>query len=450
MNHDDMYSVCTILYKTENTDGWYYATMSGSEEECEKECNKLKKLNNWYDYKCYVSSRYVMKQDIPFQNTLPEARYIHHLTDLIYNPYDNKFYYSSENIPYPNANKRTTNNFQITVKGEGEDDEYILIPDDLDDFECGTDITMSFGQNDKIITIADDLINDIPKFIKRLKSFGYSNLSIEEYTYAKFLAWKVKDKIRFIGQDYGDSDIGIVIDKLIPEKLFFSEFEKVCSKLEKYIEKHNKLYEEFKHQEKLLNSLKWEYDKDLPYVPWEYTIINWNKGKTKELEEFWNMIFSSENIENRIILEEEPYECFSCIKIGDYYYGVSEKDEGYSIMRTFFYTHKLKDIYYFMQSKDFEYKKGMSLTDIYNQLLEKGYKEVMECKYLGKRMRICANGQVRSNEATNDEIQKLEKFVTEIANSFNNKDNIKVFDVYERLRKYDVDLISHIDGKMKI
>ena len=31
MNHDNMYPVCTILYKTENTDGWYYATMSGSE-----------------------------------------------------------------------------------------------------------------------------------------------------------------------------------------------------------------------------------------------------------------------------------------------------------------------------------------------------------------------------------------------------------------------------------
>ena len=81
MNHDDMYPVCTILYKTENTDGWYYAIMSDSEKDCKKECEKLKKINNWYDYKCYVSSWGVMKRDIPFQNTMPQADYIHHLTD---------------------------------------------------------------------------------------------------------------------------------------------------------------------------------------------------------------------------------------------------------------------------------------------------------------------------------------------------------------------------------
>ena len=92
MNHDNMYPVCTILYKTENTDGWYYAIMSGSEKECKKECNKLKKINNWYDYKCYISSWCAVKRDIPFQNIMPEAEYIHHLTGLIYNPFNNKFY----------------------------------------------------------------------------------------------------------------------------------------------------------------------------------------------------------------------------------------------------------------------------------------------------------------------------------------------------------------------
>ena len=29
MNDKSLYTVCTILYKTENSDGWYYAIMSG-------------------------------------------------------------------------------------------------------------------------------------------------------------------------------------------------------------------------------------------------------------------------------------------------------------------------------------------------------------------------------------------------------------------------------------
>lgn len=32
-------------------------------------------------------------------------------------------------------------------------------------------------------------------------------------------------------------------------------------------------------QQELLDSLKWKYDEDLPYVPWEYTIIKWNNKK---------------------------------------------------------------------------------------------------------------------------------------------------------------------------
>ena len=106
MNDKSLYTVCTILYKTENSDGWYYAIMSGEENECRKRCDEIKKKNNWCDYECYVSSRCVLKKDIPFQNTMPEANYIHRATDLIYNPFDNKFYYSKETMPYPKIKKK--------------------------------------------------------------------------------------------------------------------------------------------------------------------------------------------------------------------------------------------------------------------------------------------------------------------------------------------------------
>ena len=121
-------------------------------------------------------------------------------------------------------------------------------------------------------------------------------------------------------------------------------------------------------QQEILNNLRWEYDKDSPYVPWEYSMIKWNKDKIKELEDIWNTIYNS--AENHIVLEDEPLECFSCVKIGDYYYGVSEKDEGICIGRTYTNSNKLKTIYNFMQSKNYKYEKVLSLSDIYNQAIE--------------------------------------------------------------------------------
>lgn len=367
MNHDNMYPVCTILYKTENTDGWYYATMSGSEKECKKECNKLKKINNWYDYKCYASSWYVIKRDIPFQNTIPQADYIHHLTDLIYNPFNNKFYYSNEIMPCPKAKKKITDKFEIIVKGEGDDDEYIWEPDDSDDFESGTDVTVSFGgKKYKIVTIAEDLVKDIPDFIKQLKKTGYANLSIEEYTYTKFLAWEVEDRVRFIVQYYGDSDVETVFDKLISKDIFYTEFEKCFSKLKKYIEKHNKLFNEFKLQERFLQNLKWEFDKSTIEKPIEYVNLNNINTKTKSFILFQKNI--KEKSEKHTV-NFETKETLYCYKSNDYYYWCNKN----KIIRRLFNTHKEKDIICFLKSKDFEYKKGMSLTEIYEQLLDKGY-----------------------------------------------------------------------------
>ena len=48
-------------------------------------------------------------------------------------------------MPYPKTKKKITDKFEIIVKGEGDDDEYIWESDDSDDFESGTDVTVSFG-----------------------------------------------------------------------------------------------------------------------------------------------------------------------------------------------------------------------------------------------------------------------------------------------------------------
>lgn len=443
MNHDNMYPVCTILYKTENTDGWYYATMSGSEKECKKECNKLKKINNWYDYKCYASSWYVIKRDIPFQNTIPQADYIHHLTDLIYNPFNNKFYYSNEIMPYPKTKKKITDKFEIIVKGEDDDDEYIWEPDDSDDFESGTDVTVSFGgQKYKIVTIAENLVKDIPDFIKQLKKTGYANLSIEEYTYTKFLAWEVEDRVRFIVQYYGDSDVETVFDKLISKDIFYTEFEKCFSKLKKYIEKHNKLFNEFKLQERFLQNLKWEFDKSTIEKPIEYVNLNNINTKTKSFILFQKNI--KEKSEKHIV-NFETKETLYCYKSNDYYYWCNKN----KIIRRLFNTHKEKDIIRFLKNKDFEYKKGMSLTEIYEQLLDKGYQQVIDCKFKNKKFLIYANGQVESHESTKEETEELKQIIKELTENIKDKENFTASNMVHIL-KDKIESVSFRNEKMKL
>ena len=443
MNHDNMYPVCTILYKTENTDGWYYAIMSGSEKECKKECNKLKKINNWYDYKCYISSWCAVKRDIPFQNIMPEAEYIHHLTGLIYNPFNNKFYYSEETMPYPETKKRTVSKFEIIVKGEGENDKYISEPWDIDDFECGTDITMSFGsKKDKIITIAEDLVKDVPDFIKRLQKIGYANLSIEEYTYTKFLAWEVEDRVRFIVHYYGDDNIETEFDKLIPKELFYNEFEKFLPKLKKCIKKHNKLFEEFKQQEQFLQGLKWVFDENSVDKPVEFTCVDWDETKAEKFKIFVKTI-NTKSDEHTI--NWDTREKLFCYLANEYYYWINDN----KIYRKFFYSCKDKDVIRFLKSNDFNYKQEMSLTDIYNQLLDKGYNNVISCKYNGKEVEIYENGQVESQEATKDETKELEQLIIKLTKNIKDKENITVSNLVHVL-KDNIESISFRDGNMKL
>jgi len=441
--YEYMYPICTILYKTDNTDGWYYAIMSGSEKECKNECEKLKAQHHWYDNKCYVSSWCVKEQNIPFQNYKPSAEYIYRCTDLIYNPFNNKFYYSSEDIPYPESNKRTTNNFDIVVKGEGENDENIWEPDDVDDFESGTDVTISFGhKKDKIITIAEYILKDIPKFIKRLQSTGYANFSNEEYTYTKFLAWEVQDKVRFIVQYYGDDNIETEIDKLISKAIFYREFEIFNAKLHNYVKKHNKLYDEFKLQEEFLQGLKWKFDVTTVDKPIEYVYLKEINTKKKNFKLFRNNIQkkSKEHTVN-FNTKEKLY----CYRANDYYYWCDEN----RIIRRLFYTHKEEDIIRFMHSKDFVYKKGMSLTEIQDQLLARGYHQAIDCKYKNKKVFIYANGQVESKEATKEEQTELEQIIKQITKTLKDKNNLMVSEFVELLRT-NIDCISYRDNKMKL
>lgn len=133
------YPVCRILYKTDNTPGWYMAEKSGSVEECQKICEEKKKSHTWTDYECRADCWYYNEIDIPLRKYEPEANDLHMRTLLIYNPDDKKYYYPDEIMPYPQKSlSRLSNKFCITAKTEPADDKDGLIDNLLGEYGIKT------------------------------------------------------------------------------------------------------------------------------------------------------------------------------------------------------------------------------------------------------------------------------------------------------------------------
>ena len=279
-----LYPLCEILYKKYNSEGWYFGCMGREEEECKKKCEELKKEYGWYDYKCFVKSWWVVKPATKFQIYTPRANSMHETSNFIYSTQEQKYYYPEEIIPYPQKEIEIDDNFKITIKGE---DDNVCEPEYEEDFNEKTEVLILFGSTEyENFVLADYMVEDIKTFIDRLKKENYSNLSVLEYTNTKLLAWKKDNTVRLIIQNYNDDDIIIEYDKLIPENIFYREFDKLYEKLVYYINRRAKMYEEFKEQENFLHSLKWIYDKQNINIPCEYISLEDNKGKFEVLKNF--------------------------------------------------------------------------------------------------------------------------------------------------------------------
>lgn len=428
-----LYPLCEILYKKDNSEGWYFGCMGGEEEECKKKCEELKKQYGWYDYKCFVKSWWVVKPATKFQIYSPRADSMHETSSFIYSTQEQKYYYPEEIIPYPQKETEIDDNFKITIKGEGEDDN-VWEPEDEEDFNEKTEVLILFGSTEyENFVLADYMIEDMEPFIDRLKKENYSNLSVLEYTNTKLLAWKKDNNVRLIIQNYNDDDIIIEYDKLIPENIFYREFNKLYEKLGYYINRRAKVYEEFKEREKFLHSLKWIYDKQNVDVPCEYISFEENKEKIEALKSF------AKQIHDKAETNEYCGVSYANIHLGEYWYwlGINEN----SIYRTYSYSshYRIEDIKRFIKSNDFEYKENMLLSDIANQMLDKGYNYVTKCTLDGKDFTIYLNGQVESEEGSQEECKELEKAIKEIYKNYRNKEKFSVRILWDELKKHYTD-----------
>ena len=425
-----LYPLCEILYKKDNSEGWYFGCMGGEEEECKKKCEELKKQYGWYDYKRFVNSWWVVKPDTEFKIYNPRADSMHETSSFIYSTQEQKYYYPEEIIPYPKKETEIDDNFKITIKGE---DDNVWEPEDEEDFNEKTEVLILFGSTEyENFVLADYMIEDIKPFIDRLKEENYSNLSVLEYTNTKLLAWKKDNTVRLIIQNYNDDDIIIEYDKLIPENIFYREFNKLYEKLGYYINRRAKMYEEFKEREKCLHSLKWVYDKQNIDIPCEYTLFEWDKNKIEDLRIF------AKHIQDKAEINKYCGVPYANIHLGKYRYWLGTKEN--CIYRTHCYEHKIKELARFVKSKDFEYKENMSLSDIYNQLLDKGYNYAFDCEFNDKRFDICANGKAYEQEENKDylkgECEQVETIIREIYMNYPDKSNFTVDKLWKELRKY--------------
>ena len=178
---DIRYPICRIMYKIENTPGWFMAEKSGTIDECNKFCEDLKAKGKLYDYECLVDRWSCEKIDIPMQKFKLDAYDLHMRSCIIFNPYEEKYYNPDEVMPYPTQHLPCcARKFSINVKVEPEEDKegYLNRFEKKSDFNNIT--AMLYINKIDIFIIAKYVLEDIPTFLKDLEKDGYSYLYIEE------------------------------------------------------------------------------------------------------------------------------------------------------------------------------------------------------------------------------------------------------------------------------
>lgn len=226
--------VFRVLYKKTDSPGWNYAQIWGDQAKAEMLCRRLKQERDWYSYEIFHDG--TRCKDSPEQTVFIEAApgddNLHMRTALIHTIWDDKYYFQDEIIPYPDySNKKTTRKLTVSVALD-EDNTSSMANEE-------TEVVIKIDKVE-ILTVAEWLLDDLPRFRSELEERGYSIINIEEYWYHKILAWKVGNKVRLIILCTGNEIGKIVLDKLLPVEIFMGEFSKLAMKLRYFIDKQAK------------------------------------------------------------------------------------------------------------------------------------------------------------------------------------------------------------------
>lgn len=427
-NHERiMYPYSRILYKTDHTSGWRMATMGVKKDVAKKYCEEQKNKGVWTDYKCYLAGYSIFHTSPKCFDCSVDAYDIHLTTDLIYNSYEDKWYHPNEIMPLPKTNAKLCRDFHLDIIPEDVDGWPLW---DKEDFET-VNATVRFRPcKDKYNILVEDL--HIPRFLKKLKKYGYAELIVEEYTFCKLLAWKTDKNILLILQDYSGNEIEEALNILVPEHEFYAEFIKFDETIKYLVARLAKLHAEFNATEVFLHDLRWMYDVNDVKNPHEYSLLSWNTDCTHKLKRFCRKI---------------KKECLSdkCLNFGKYKYWLDEKNE--RLCRK--YRCNQKYFIRFVQSSDFHYEEGMTLREVKKQLLDHGYEERITTTWKEKEVIIFANGEVFFQE-TKTRVPELESIIRDVIRKAHKKPTLPAGQLFELLRKAGIETRSYYDQQMNI
>lgn len=429
------YPVCVILYKEDNTPGWLMAKKAGEKAECEKFCKELKKQHKITAFKCYVDSWNRYKENTPMQKFFPLADDLHMRTDIIWNTYEDKFYEPNEYIPYPKKSARKTNVFYIDAKVEPETDKEGLLDEfeEEDDFDYISGI-LYFNKKISIMVDVKPVMIDIPKFLRRLEKTGYSNLIIEEYWYTKFLAWEKDDKVRFIIQSYGNSDVDVLFDKIIDRDLFFNELKKLHDILNKKLLRAKRLHKKFQEEEIFLKKLPWKLYTNCSDTVQDIILLNSEELKTKKFMDFIEKV-RKKSVKHTI--DFDTWETDHCLHIGDYYYKV----KGNMLIRYFYLDSKNTEILRYIKLYNIQPGQYKNVSDLYDDVVKHSGREAIDC-YLGKeKVTIFEDGGIRAPKSSEVDKEKLRSTIKSIFSEVG-KSKLSVDDFVRLLQTHSVRVSS--------
>lgn len=243
-----MYPYCEVLYKTEDSIGWDLAIFNGDKEIVKEKCQS----HNWFEYRIFDGSSYYreIKDKLKY---CPDPYVVHTHSYWVYSHELDKWLIDDEEIsPYPQKKCRKINDIEFKYTFD-ETDENWNDPEDFEDEEedeiyISADVRIKANKKEivEIVEVNNFYIDDIEKFINKLRNNKFAIFHINEFTSDKYIAWEKDGKIRFMVCDYSTSSdreyIPIILDVLIDKEIFFNKFENFYFNIKK---ESSKFKEEF-------------------------------------------------------------------------------------------------------------------------------------------------------------------------------------------------------------
>jgi hypothetical protein len=237
MNSKHSYQYFEVLYKTDDSPGWYIALLVGNSKEVEFKCQQL-----WKTYQILSGGEWMSKIEDNYPHN-PYACDIHMRTNWIYSIELNKWFLPSEIIPTPTSKCKTYNKFNLIYSFDEDDNTIddlqsslfdVLFLHDEEAVEMICNLCFKAGSTEYSIRFlyAHYYGDRIISFLDSIENQEFSYFIIEEYWYVKILVWTIGDQCRIKIQSYQDAEVSEPLDFTIDKQTCIDTFSNFFERLD--------------------------------------------------------------------------------------------------------------------------------------------------------------------------------------------------------------------------